>query len=261
VSLVGALIAARVGHTQVLMEDFEAAIERVIGGIEKKTKVLSPVEKKTVAYHEAGHAVAGWFLEYANPLLKVSIIPRGSAALGYAMQVPKDQYLYSTEQLFHMMCVAFGGRVAEEIFFADVSTGAQDDLKKITRLAYSQVVTYGMNPKIGNLSFELPGEGDMAFSKPYSEETAMMIDQEVRDLVFKAHQMTTELLTAHKGQLEKVAKFLLEKEVMNHDDMTALVGRRPFQEAQPVNLDKVKLDSAGQVANNGEGQDTGPRSA
>lgn len=255
-SLVGALIAARVGHTQVLMEDFEAAIERVIGGIEKKTKVLSPVEKKTVAYHEAGHAVAGWFLEYANPLLKVSIIPRGSAALGYAMQVPKDQYLYSTEQLFHMMCVAFGGRVAEEIFFADVSTGAQDDLKKITRLAYSQVVTYGMNSKIGNLSFELPGEGDMSFSKPYSEETAMMIDQEVRDLVFKAHQMTTELLTAHKGQLEKVAKFLLEKEVMNHDDMTALVGRRPFQEAQPVNLDKVKLDSAGQVANNGEGQDT-----
>lgn len=151
-------------------------MERVVGGIEKKSRVLSPVERRTVAYHEAGHAVAGWFLEHANPLLKVSIVPRGSAALGYAMLQPRDQYLYTTDQLKDMTCVALGGRAAESVFFGRITTGAHDDLQRVTRMAYSQVVEYGMNEAVGTLSFPLPQEGQMVTDKPYSNATARLID-------------------------------------------------------------------------------------
>ena len=224
-----ALIAARDLNESINMKHFEQAIERVVAGMEKKTNVLSPEEKKTVAYHEAGHAVAGWFLQYADPLLKVSIIPRGKG-LGYAQYLPKDQYLYTKEQLFDRMCMTLGGRVSEELFFGRITTGAQDDLKKVTQSAYAQVVHYGMNEKVGNISFDMPRDGEMVLEKPYSENTAQIIDVEVRKLIDGAHKRTTELLTDHRKDVERVAERLLKQEIISRDDMIELLGKRPFPE-------------------------------
>jgi AFG3 family protein len=203
-----ALIAARDLNETIIFKNFEAAIERVVAGLEKKTKVLQPEEKKTVAYHEAGHAVCGWFLEHADPLLKVSIIPRGMG-LGYAQYLPKEQYLYTKEQLFDRMCMTLGGRASEQIFFQKITSGAQDDLKKVTQNAYSQIVQLGMSEKVGNLSFDLPQPGEMIIDKPYSEETAQLIDNEVRILVKNAYERTLVLLKEHKQDVEKVCEHLL----------------------------------------------------
>ncbi|KNC77738.1 hypothetical protein SARC_09811, partial [Sphaeroforma arctica JP610] len=224
-----ALIAARGAAKSVSKTHFDQAIDRVIAGLEKKTKVLSPDEKRTVAYHEAGHAVCGWYLEHASPLLKVSIIPRGQGTLGFAQYLPKDQYLYSTEQLLDRICMTYGGRVAEDIFFGRITTGAQDDLDKITKLAYSQVTLYGMNMNVGQLSFPQQ-DGQQSLTKPFSEATAQLIDDEVRKIVNDAYKRTHDLLTEHKGDAEKVAKLLLEKEVITRDDMVDLLGPRPFAE-------------------------------
>lgn len=198
-----ALIAARDLSQSISYKNFEAAIERVVAGLEKKTKVLQPEEKKTVAYHEAGHAVCGWFLEHADPLLKVSIIPRGMG-LGYAQYLPKEQYLYTKEQLFDRMCMTLGGRASEEIFFKRITSGAQDDLQKVTKNAYSQIVQLGMSEKVGNLSFDMPEKGEMVVDKPYSEETAQLIDNEVRELVARAYKRTIDMLTQHRENVEKV---------------------------------------------------------
>ena len=233
-----ALIAARHNKEAVDMQDFQDAIDRVIGGLEKKNKIISPEEKSIVAYHEAGHAIAGWYLPHADPLLKVSIVPRGVAALGYAQYLPKEQYLYRTEQLMDSMCMTLGGRIAEDIFFGKISTGAQNDLERITKLAYSMITIYGMNEKVGHVSFHDP-QGEYGYQRPYSEKTAELIDEEVRALIQKAYDITKALLTEKREQLEKVAKALLEKEILFKSDLEDLIGRRPHD---PIEEPTVTLE-------------------
>lgn len=223
-----ALIAARRNKEAVDMQDFQDAIDRVIGGLEKKNKIISPEEKKIVAYHEAGHAIAGWFLENADPLVKVSIVPRGVAALGYAQYLPKEQYLYTYDQLMDTICMTLGGRAAEQIQFGKVSTGAQNDLERITKLAYGMVTLYGMNEKVGNISFNDP-QNEYAVTRPYSEATAQTIDEEVRKLIGDAYTRTLDLIREKKDALEKVAQALLEKEVIFQNDLETLIGKRPFE--------------------------------
>lgn len=224
-----ALIAARRNKEAVDMQDFQDAVDRVIGGLEKKNKIISPEEKEIVAYHEAGHAVAGWFLEHVDPLVKVSIVPRGIAALGYAQYLPKEQFLYNTEQLMDDMCMALGGRAAEEIVFGKISTGALSDLERITKMAYSIVTIYGMNDKIGQVSFYDSKQGEMTFTKPYSEATAETIDDEVRKLIAFAYDRTKKLLISKRAELEKLAQELLKKEVLFQYDLEGLIGKRPFE--------------------------------
>ncbi|MCY1518384.1 ATP-dependent zinc metalloprotease FtsH [compost metagenome] len=209
------------------MQDFQDAIDRVIGGLEKKNKIISPEEKRIVAYHEAGHAIAGWFLEHADPLVKVSIVPRGVAALGYAQYLPKEQFLYTTEQLTDGMCMTMGGRVAEDIVFGKISTGAQNDLERITKLSYAMVTIYGMNNNVGNVSFHDP-QNEYNFSKPYSEKTAEMIDNEVRALISNVYERTKQLLTEKREGLEKLAQKLIEKEILFQADLEEILGKRPF---------------------------------
>ena len=224
-----ALIAARKNKKTIEMNDFQDAIDRVIGGLEKKNKIISPEEKKIVAYHEAGHAIAGWYLEHADPLVKVSIVPRGIAALGYAQYLPKEQFLYQTDQLIDEMCMALGGRAAEEIIFGKISTGALNDLERITKMAYSIVSVYGMNKNIGNISFFDSKQSDYNFTKPYSDSTAEKIDFEVKRIVENAYERTKNLLINKKEQLKKIAKQLLEKEILFQNDIEILIGKRPFK--------------------------------
>eukprot|EP01094_Clydonella_sp_ATCC50884_P005078 TRINITY_DN1405_c1_g1_i1.p1 TRINITY_DN1405_c1_g1~~TRINITY_DN1405_c1_g1_i1.p1 ORF type:complete len:906 (-),score=302.89 TRINITY_DN1405_c1_g1_i1:72-2789(-) len=248
-----ALIAARRSKTTVALEEFEAAVERIIGGLEKKSRVLSKAEKTRVAYHEAGHAIAGWFFEHADPLLKVSIIPRGSAALGYAQVQPNEQNLYTTEQLMDKICMLLAGRVAEELFFDGViSSGAQDDLERVAQYAYGQIVKYGMNENVGAVSFRDPEEsGETA--KPYSEATAEMIDSEVRVMVDKAYTRTKMMLSEKAELLEKVALRLLEKEVLKREDMIELVGERPF--AERLTYDEIVKGTRGEKEAAGEAEE------
>ncbi len=223
-----ALIAARKNKEAVDMLDFQDAIDRVIGGLEKKNKIISPEEKRIVAYHEAGHAIAGWYLEHADPLVKVSIVPRGVAALGYAQYLPKEQFLYTTEQLEDGMCMTLGGRVAEDIVFGKISTGAQNDLERITKLAYAMVTIYGMNDKVGNISFN-DTQGEYQFNKPYSEKTSELIDHEVRNQINLMYARTKNLLIDKRGGLEKLANKLLEKEILFQSDLEEILGKRPFE--------------------------------
>lgn len=242
-----ALIAARKGKEAVSMEDFQDAVDRVIGGLEKKNKIISPEEKKIIAFHEAGHAICGWYLEHAYPLLKVTIVPRGTAALGYAQYTPKEQYLYNTDQLNDQICMTLGGRASEEIFFGKISTGAQNDLQQITRIAYSMVTVYGMNDKVGNISFYDPQQ-ENAFTKPYSDETAKMIDQEVRKLIDEAYEKTKKLLIDKRGDVEKLANALLEKEVLFQSDVEALIGKRPFEEKKSLAVDEEPVPAVEESA-------------
>ena len=237
-----ALIAARKGKTEVEMDDFQDAIDRVIGGLEKKNKIISPEEKKIIAYHEAGHAVCGWFLEHAYPLLKVTIVPRGVAALGYAQYSPKEQYLYDTEQLMDQMCMTLGGRASEDIFFGKVSTGAQNDLQQITKMAYSMITVYGMNDKIGNVSFYDPTQ-ENTFTKPYSEETGKMIDNEVRLLIEKAYHRTKALLESKRKEVDDLAHALLDKEVLHQQDVELIIGKRPYEEKKMLLDEVVKAET------------------
>ncbi|KAF4552185.1 Mitochondrial respiratory chain complexes assembly protein YTA12-like protein [Elsinoe fawcettii] len=222
-----ALIAARSNAASVLMEHFEQAIERVIGGLEKRSLVLSPEEKRTVAYHEAGHAICGWYFQWADPLLKVSIIPRGSGALGYAQYLPAgDTYLLSAQQIMDRMAMTLGGRVSEELHFPTVTSGASDDFNKVTRMATAMVTKWGMSPKIGYRYYE--DDAQQQLHKPFSEETARDIDAEVRRIVDEAYQQCKDLLTEKKKEVGIVAEELLKKEMLSRDDMIRLLGPRPF---------------------------------
>ena len=209
------------------MTHFEQAIERTIGGLEKKSLVLSPEEKRVVAYHEAGHAICGWFFKWADPLLKVSIIPRGQGALGYAQYLPDgDSYLMNVNQLMDRMAMTLGGRVSEELHFETVTSGASDDFKKVTRMANAMVSKWGMSDKIGYLYFE---EDQNQLQKPFSEETARNIDTEVRRIVDEAYHQCKDLLTEKKKEVGLVAEELLKNEVLSRDDMVRLLGKRPFE--------------------------------
>ena len=257
-----ALIAARKGKEAVDMSDFQDAIDRVIGGLEKKNKIISPEEKEIIAYHEAGHAICGWFLEHAYPLLKVTIVPRGTAALGYAQYTPKEQYLYNTDQLMDQICMTLGGRAAEDIFFGKISTGASNDLQQITKMAYSMVTVYGMNDKVGNISFYDPSQENY-FTKPYSEETGKIIDEEVRKLIDSAYVRTKALLQLRKREVEILAKQLLEKEVLFQSDVELLIGKRPYEEKKPADLvhDAQPVQHAQPATNGTSTENVNPESA
>lgn len=223
-----ALIAARTRQESVKMEHFEQAIERVVGGLEKKSLVLNPEEKRVVAYHEAGHAICGWYFEYADPLLKVSIIPRGQGALGYAQYLPAgESYLMNVNQLRDKMAMTLGGRVSEELHFPTVTTGGSDDFNKVTRMATAMVTTWGMSKKLGPLHFEID---ENKLHKPFAESTAQTIDAEVRRIVDEAYTQCRDLLEAKKSEIGVVAEELLRKEVLSRDDMVRLLGKRPFED-------------------------------
>jgi AFG3 family protein len=237
-----ALIAARRDKSAIDLQDFQDAVDRVIGGLEKKNKIISPEEKQIVAYHEAGHAVAGWFLEHADPLVKVSIVPRGVAALGYAQYLPKEQFLYQTEQLMDEMVMTLGGRAAEQITFGKISTGALSDLERITKMAYSMVTVYGMNDKLGNISFYDSKQSEYNFNKPYSEDTAKIIDEEVQKILAEAYERAKNLLMDKKEQLEIIAKELLAKEIIFQADLEKLIGPRPFAKQTTLQAYNARSD-------------------
>jgi len=235
-----ALVAARRNKKAVEMADFNYALDRVIGGLEKKNKIIAPKEKEIIAYHEAGHAICGWFLEHASPLVKVTIVPRGIGTLGYAQYLPKEEYITRTEALLDRMTMTLGGRAAEKIVFDKISTGAQNDLDQVTKMAYSMISVFGMNEKVGNVSFY--GMSQDNFNKPYSDETATLIDDEVRKQIDKQYIVAQELLKDKRKELDILAQQLLEKEVLLKSDVERLIGKRPFPENEEF-VSKVAPDS------------------
>ncbi len=222
-----ALVAARRNKSMVDMDDFNHALDRVIGGLEKKNKLISPKEKEIIAYHEAGHAICGWYLSHASPLVKVTIVPRGIGTLGYAQYLPKEEYIIRTEQLEDRMCMTLGGRAAESIVFDKISTGAQNDLDQVTKMAYGMISVYGMNDKVGNVSFHALSQE--SYQKPYSDETAKLIDDEVRDLIENQYARAKALLKEKRHELNILAEALLEKEVILKSDLIDLIGPRPSE--------------------------------
>ncbi|HEX7410505.1 MAG TPA: cell division protein FtsH, partial [Bacteroidales bacterium] len=224
-----ALIAARTDKKQIEKQDFLDAIDRIVGGLEKRNKIISPNEKKVIAFHESGHATVSWMLEYAHPLVKVTIVPRGKA-LGAAWYLPEERQITTFEQMFDEMTSALGGRASEEIIFGKVSTGALNDLEKVYKQAYAMVAFYGLNKKIGNISFyDSSGQQEYSFNKPFSEKTAEVIDDEISKLVEEAYQRAKKILIDNKEKLEQLAIQLLKKEVIFREDMEAIFGLRPFE--------------------------------
>ncbi len=229
-----ALIASRNNKKAIEKQDFLDAIDRIIGGLEKKNKIISPNEKKVIAYHESGHASVSWLLEHAHPLIKVTIVPRGKA-LGAAWYLPEERQLTNKEQMFDELTATLGGRAAEEIIFGTVSTGALNDLEKATKQAFSMVVFFGLNEVVGNVSYyDSTGQSDYNFTKPYSEKTAQVIDEEVSKIVESAYNRAKSILSKNKENLEKLANKLIEKEVIFKEDVEDIFGKRPFDKAEPV---------------------------
>jgi len=252
-----ALIAARKGHENVTKQDFLDAVDRIIGGLERKNKIITKSEKETIAFHEAGHASVSWLLEHAHPLVKVTIIPRGKA-LGAAWYLPEERQITTTEQLLDEMCATLGGRAAEEIMFSKISTGALNDLERVTKQAFSMISYYGMNKKVGNLSYyDSTGANEFGFGKPYSEHTAELIDKEVKEMIESQYTRAKQLLTDNIEGLKKLAGKLLEKEVIFSDDLVDVFGNRPWGQPLSLNANDDKaiepsVDKAEDVANNNE---------
>ncbi|MFM7078285.1 MAG: ATP-dependent zinc metalloprotease FtsH [Bacteroidota bacterium] len=229
-----ALIAARRNKSLVDKQDFLDAVDRVIGGLEKKNKIISAHEKKVIAFHEAGHATVSWLLKHAHPLVKVSIVPRGNS-LGAAWYLPEERQINTKEQIIDEICAALGGRAAEDVVFGQVSTGALSDLEKITKQAYAMVAIFGLNDRVGNISFyDSSGQQDYTFTKPYSEKTAQMIDEEVSKLIDACYTRTKDILASHRDQLEKLAMHLLDKEVIFKEDLESIFGKRPFDQVEEM---------------------------
>jgi AFG3 family protein len=237
-----ALIAARKNKTVVEKQDFLDAIDRIVGGLERKTKIISQVEKKTIAYHEAGHATVSWLLEHASPLVKVTIIPRGRA-LGAAWYLPEERQLTTREQILDEMAYALGGRAAEKLIFGKISTGALSDLEKITKQAYAMVSYFGMSEKVGNISFyDSSGQGDFGFTKPYSEKTAELIDWEVKNIIEESYERAVDVLKNNIKGLTELAELLLEKEVIFSEDLERIFGKRKadlIKEAEAAAIQKL----------------------
>src|SRR3989339_952754 len=239
-----ALIAARRGATEIEKQDFLNAIDRIVGGLEKKNKIISLQEKKTIAHHEAGHATASWLLRYANPLIKVTIIPRGKA-LGAAWYLPEERQITTTEQLLDEMCATLGGRAAEEIIFNKISTGALNDLERVTKQAYAMITYFGMSEKLKNVSFyDSSGQMDYAFTKPYGDKVAEVIDKEVQDMVSSQYSRVVNILTENREGLEKLGALLLEREVIFSEDLEAIFGPRNFEEIEPIPVEVVHIPEA-----------------
>jgi AFG3 family protein len=246
-----AIVAARRKAESVSMDDFEKATDRIVGGLESN-KIMSKEERSIVAHHEAGHAIAGWFLEHADPLLKVTIIPRSSGALGYAQYLPKEVFLRTQDQIMDIVCMALAGRAAEEIFFGGVTTGASDDLRRVTELVYSTIQVYGMNSRLGQLAF--PKDPNAMFEdRPYSDATAKAMDEEAKSIVDAAYLRTLDLLRERKDDVEKLAALLLEKETITHDDMVDLLGERPYHSDPAYNeFIRRKMKTGGEKKANEE---------
>ena len=248
-----ALIAARHGAATVEQKDFLAAVDRIIGGLEKKNKIITPNEKRAIAFHEAGHAVTSWLLEYASPLVKVTIVPRGRS-LGAAWYLPEERQITTTDQILDEMCATLGGRAAEQVIFGKISTGALSDLEKVTKQAYAMVGIYGLNDRIGNLSY-YDSSGENQFQKPYSDETARTMDGEVSKLVEAAYQRAIHLLSEKREKLEELAQLLLEKEVIFKEDLERILGVRPYVDRQTqideaetsAQIEKDRIDAANEV--------------
>jgi cell division protease FtsH len=221
-----ALIAARHNKKHVEKQDFLDAVDRIIGGLEKKNKIITPEEKKTIAFHEAGHASVSWLLQYANPLVKVTIVPRGQS-LGAAWYLPEERSITTTEQLLDDMCATLGGRAAEQLIFNKISTGALSDLERVTKQAYAMISIYGLNDRVGNISY-YDSQGRDAFTKPYSEDRAKVIDEEVSKLIESQYQRALQLLNENKAQLEQLAARLLSSEVIFKEDLEAIFGKRQW---------------------------------
>ena len=242
-----ALIAARKNKKSVGKQDFLDAVDRIVGGLEKKNKIVTPEEKKTIAFHEAGHAIVSWLLEHAAPLVKVTIVPRGQS-LGAAWYLPEERMIVRTEQMLDEMCAALGGRAAEKIMFDKISTGALSDLEKVTRQARAMVSVYGLNDTLGNITYhDSTGQMENSFTKPYSEKTAQVIDKEISDIIEMQYKRACDLLKKNKKKLIQLAERLLEKEVIFKDDLFNILGERPFN-VKPDR--KQEGEEGGQVAVN-----------
>jgi len=249
-----ALIAARKSKKQVEKQDFLDAVDRIIGGLEKKSKIISPNEKKTIAYHEAGHATVSWMLEYASPLVKVTIVPRGKS-LGAAWYLPEERQLTTTEQMLDEICAAMGGRAAEEIFFGKISTGALSDLEKVTKMAYAMVSMYGLSKEVGNISYYDSSGQQTGFTKPYSEDRAQLIDKEVSKILDQQYQRAKDVLIANKEKVEQLGSDLLVNEVIFKVDLETIFGVRKwksYEEEQLLKLDKEKAKTSSKSKKDGK---------
>jgi cell division protease FtsH len=260
-----ALIAARKDKKQVEKQDFLDAVDRIVGGLEKKNKIITTDEKQVIAYHEAGHATISWLLQYAHPLVKVTIVPRGQS-LGAAWYLPEERTITTTEQILDQMCSALGGRAAEEVIFNKISTGALSDLEKVTKQAYAMVSIYGLNKRVGNISY-YDSQGRDMFTKPYSEDTAKVIDEEVSKMIEEQYQRAITILQENKEKLEQLATKLLTAEVIFKEDLEAIFGKRIWEKEEPKAITETseneleeKSNSLEKIEENDENNSTGDNS-